>query len=263
MQNRYTGDAGDFGKYGLLRTICGHREDSDKPLLSLGMLWYLTPDESHNADGKHVFYLDYTRRRMSQYAACDFTLYQELGYIVHSNNRAVAAVQESRIFNQNQTAYFPELLDYTQVDAAPKRIAQARAEYRALWLDRAIKSLQASDVVFLDPDMGIDPSIPKGHRNAHRYAYLDEAQQLVDQSPKTIVVYHHTGRSANAETQTLRKLRPLADAFETEPFAMLYHRGSSRAFLIVPAPHHQETIASRIHRMLGGPWQRHFTIITL
>ena len=47
MQNRYTGDIGDFAKYGLLRALCpGHR---------LGVAWYLYPDESHNEDGTPRF----------------------------------------------------------------------------------------------------------------------------------------------------------------------------------------------------------------
>ena len=38
MQNRYTGDIGDFGKLGLLRQL---RQTG----LSIGVNWYLTPDE--------------------------------------------------------------------------------------------------------------------------------------------------------------------------------------------------------------------------
>lgn len=51
MQNRYTGDIGDFSKLGLLRAL----RNAD---LSIGLNWYLTPDETHNSDGRHVSYLD-------------------------------------------------------------------------------------------------------------------------------------------------------------------------------------------------------------
>ncbi len=47
MQNRYTGDIGDFSKLGLLRVLHAAR-------LSIGLNWYLTPDETHNNDGGHV-----------------------------------------------------------------------------------------------------------------------------------------------------------------------------------------------------------------
>ena len=48
MQDRYFGDVGDFGKYGLLRVLCGLWGG---PNFKLGVVWYLFPDENHNADG--------------------------------------------------------------------------------------------------------------------------------------------------------------------------------------------------------------------
>ena len=51
MQDRYTGDLGDFSKLGILRTL-------QTAGLSIGVNWYLTPDENHNGDGRHVKYLD-------------------------------------------------------------------------------------------------------------------------------------------------------------------------------------------------------------
>ena len=58
MQNRYVGDIGDFGKYGLLRSLCGVSEilnSHHSP--RLGVVWYLYPDESHDSDGKYTGYL--------------------------------------------------------------------------------------------------------------------------------------------------------------------------------------------------------------
>lgn len=58
MQNRYAGDVGDFGKYGLLRCLCG-----EPPLLSLGVVWYLVSDEQCDQDAKHTRYLARDRER--------------------------------------------------------------------------------------------------------------------------------------------------------------------------------------------------------
>lgn len=44
MQNRYAGDIGDFGKFGLLRALRGSG-------LSIGVNWYLVPDETRIGDG--------------------------------------------------------------------------------------------------------------------------------------------------------------------------------------------------------------------
>ena len=50
MQNKYAGDIGDFGKFGLLRYLLKGTD------LSLAVNWYLFPDENNN-DGKHTHYL--------------------------------------------------------------------------------------------------------------------------------------------------------------------------------------------------------------
>ena len=53
MQDRYAGDIGDFGKYGLLRALCGEA-------LRLGVLWYAFEGDRKRApnDGKRIDYLD-------------------------------------------------------------------------------------------------------------------------------------------------------------------------------------------------------------
>ena len=45
MQNRYTGDIGDYSKLGLLRAL-------QSAGFSIGLNWYLTPDETHNKIGR-------------------------------------------------------------------------------------------------------------------------------------------------------------------------------------------------------------------
>lgn len=77
MQNRYTGDVGDFGKYALLKALAG--DD-----LRLGVHWYLNADEESNTDGR---FTDYPKLR-----ECDPALYDGLHAIVRSGNRCVAVV---------------------------------------------------------------------------------------------------------------------------------------------------------------------------
>ena len=52
MQDRYAGDIGDFMKFGLLRAL------ATKVGCASGSTGIVDGDESHNADGKHVTYLD-------------------------------------------------------------------------------------------------------------------------------------------------------------------------------------------------------------
>ena len=50
MQNRYVADIGDYVKLAILRKLALGR--------SLGVVWWLFPDEHHNADGGHREYLE-------------------------------------------------------------------------------------------------------------------------------------------------------------------------------------------------------------
>ena len=49
MQDRFVGDIGDCLKLSILRRL--------SPGYRLGIAWWLHPNESHNADGRHTGYL--------------------------------------------------------------------------------------------------------------------------------------------------------------------------------------------------------------
>lgn len=50
MQDKFVADIGDFGKYGLLRTLAGI-EPKARPGYRLGVVWYFGDDgKLHNAD---------------------------------------------------------------------------------------------------------------------------------------------------------------------------------------------------------------------
>lgn len=264
MQDRYTGDAGDFGKYGLLKAICGFRAQDRPPQLSLGILWYLTPDESHNNDGRHTGYLKPTKSNIHDYLGCDPHLYEALGNIVQSNNRSVAAIRESAVFNPELTSYFEERLDYSNVQAPKGELHNARLEYRQNWLTRARRALAKKQVIFFDPDKSLEPrNTPATQPTGHRYAYIKDLQLFLNHKPRTLVVYHHLDRSAPAQQQVAAKLHQVAAALKTNPTALVYHRGSARAFIVIPAPEHRDLITRRLHDFTASNWSKHFDLYEL
>ena len=259
MQNRYTADVGDFGKYGLLRTLTGTHPTDDQPLLTLGIAWYLTPDLSHNADGRHTTYLSPSATNHRLYKACDPTLYAAMGHILQSGNRSVAAVQNAGIFDPRTTIYFPQLLDYPAIAAPNHLITAERSARRQHWLSKAVHALRSRDIIFLDPDNGLEPNIQPGHRDAHHHAFFDDLKAFRTHTQATLVVYHHLGRQAPAPVQVRLKLTQTAQAMNEKPIATLYRRGSLRAFIILPSPNHRDTVLQRLHQMAKGPWSTHFT----
>jgi len=77
MQNKYAGDVGDFGKFGLLRNIA-------RSGLIIGVNWYLVADELHNNDGKFIESL-----KKPDFKECDDELLNKLNYVASSNQRSV------------------------------------------------------------------------------------------------------------------------------------------------------------------------------
>lgn len=132
MQNRYAGDAGDFGKIGLLRSLSSSN-------LKVGINWYLVFDEEHNDDGKHIGYLCDPK-----FEGCDDELLGKLGYMVYSNQRSVAMLESLNLI-ANAVYYNEELLP-------PKTCGNA---FRWKWHKNALKKLENTDIVFLDPDNGL------------------------------------------------------------------------------------------------------------
>lgn len=79
MQDRYAGDVGDFGKFGLLRHLCGKTAQDKHPQLKPGVIWYRVPDENHNGDGRHISYLTRSPQNDRCFRTCDEAVYDALG----------------------------------------------------------------------------------------------------------------------------------------------------------------------------------------
>ena len=261
MQNRYTFDIGDFGKFGLLRALC--TGNSRQPNLSLGVSWYLTPDEQHNADGKHLGYLLGDK---STYRHCDPGLFDEIRRLLLDEagrplpeRRRVATIEEAPILPLG-TAFHSELLSFAKGTSRDQLGLRVRA--RDAWLRQALETTAGKDIVFLDPDNGIEcPSVGRHAIKGPKYAFWHEIDAFVSRG-QSVIVYHHLNRSGRAAFQVGR----LADEFRRrmpegmDVTAVLFRRGTCRAYFVAAAPSHREVIRSRVQGMLTGPWSRHFEL---
>ena len=75
MQDRYTGDIGDFGKYGLLRALSLPPDAAEGQPLRVGVVWMLVPDETGTGDGKFTAHLVPTDQNLERFMICDPRLY--------------------------------------------------------------------------------------------------------------------------------------------------------------------------------------------
>ncbi len=224
MQDRYVGDEGDFVKFYLLNNLC-------ETNLRLGVNWCLVTDENHNKDGKFVSYLSDKHHPFNN---IDSRLFEKLKEIVHGVNKNVECIEKSEIL-PSQTLYFSE------------KILADTARFQ--WHDSSVQHLQPCDIVFYDPDNGLEiGSIGKLHQKAIKYIYFDEIRDTF-KNGKSIVIYQHTNRTSNSETQIESRIKQLSSclSISKNDINVIYSgHGTARYFLIIKQKQHVNAIDKNI-----------------
>jgi hypothetical protein len=214
MQNRYVGDVGDFVKLALLRALSpGHR---------LGVVWYLVQDESHNSDGRHIGYL-----KNNEWRHLDPEVFDSLARIVASGERSVTALESAGLLHRCQ---------FVSARLALPTAYAERAIARAEWLDRAVGKIRDCNLVFLDPDNGLQPERfrPTGAKANKSASFADLSR--FSHPGRTLVVYHHHTRRKGGHAA---EIRYNADRLRMHGFdrvdALRANRYSPRAFFLLNA----------------------------
>ncbi len=247
MQDRYAGDVGDYGKFALLRALtCGPKDN-----LALSVVWCRYPNENHNGDGRHLAYLD-----RNDFAVLDPKLHTALRNLVLSDRRSLSAIERSAILPPS-TVYFSDLV----MDAAVgPQLGEVRTNRRREWRERALSMTSTTDLVFFDPDNGIETaSIPKTHPKAGKYIYWEDLIPFWRRG-QSLVVYHHLNRTASASAQTEALRTRFTEHLGSAAFLLplLFRRGSCRHFWIVGQPKHMSYLKERVIGFLSGGWKHPF-----
>ncbi|MHB1576983.1 MAG: hypothetical protein ACYCX9_10830 [Candidatus Dormibacteria bacterium] len=254
MQDRYAGDVGDFLKYALLRWLCA--PDASHPALRLGVVWYRVPDEDHNADGKHVAYLNPAHSQAAHLRMLDPDLYDRLATVVQSQQRSVAAIEAAGVL-PSEAATFAAPLDYRDVDrqARSERLARRRS-----WLNGALVATSGCDLIFADPDKGIRMAghpTPRSRTRAVKHAYMDELAEFVARG-QSLVVYHHADRKGSISDQVQWRLAELSeDVPGCSPLGcVIARKGSVRLLLVAAAESHRALLCDRLQGLRTSVWAK-------
>ena len=133
----------------------------------------LTPPDGRR-DGGKLAYLTDTKRRWN---APDEGLFNLLKYATGCpDRRCISELQRQQLIPR--AIYFETLLCD---NASERRVYIARAEAR----------FAEADLVFFDPDNGLEvPSVPKGRKNSSKYVCYDEVEAFF-RSGKSVLIYKH------------------------------------------------------------------------
>jgi len=251
IQNQYVGDIGDFGKYGFLKALCVNA-------LRLGIVWYLVPNEG-NSDGKFINYLVPSKQNIKRFKSCDPGLFETLKGIVNNGNRNIQNIRMADVLPAH-TVYYEKPLSFASYSISDQKMQEKRLEHRKNWLQAALDTTQDYDIVFLDPDNGLEVnSIKRYHKRGPKYVYFDELAPFL-QRGQSIIIYHHLCRKGSAEEQIGIRLKQIKESVQEfpSPWAVIYRRFTLRAFIVIPTIKHQEILYKRTKDFLNSSWSQHF-----
>ena len=235
MQDRYSGDIGDYGKFGLLRVLT-------KQGLRIGINWYKVdpPDYERNAEGAYK-QNDGKYRHYEEYSSCDSDLAAALMGIP-DDERSIATLQGKDLIKD--ATYYDEPVP-------------ADNEKRQEWFDASVKSLDSSDIIFMDPDNGLEvKSVHKGSPKSIKYVYYREVETYLIKG-KSVVIYNHRCRKKREVyfTDIIGKLLEHSKQARENIFVITFNRYSVRDYFVIALPEHRDRIEKAITEMAEGSWK--------
>ena len=230
MQDRYAGDIGDYGKFAMLRAI-------EASGLALGINWYRTetaPYEIHE-DGKYGI--------PALYEECAPQLAAALNTIYFS--------EDGRSIQKLEQAELLQCKLYVR-DPVPQNI-----QLRSDWHRQALSHLSSSEIVFLDPDNGLNvKSVKAGTQKSPKYVWIDEISDYIS-SGKSVIFYNHRSRK-KPETYFSEFSARFAESSVIsgkKVYALTFPRRSIRDYFIIPAlPEHEERIYAALCSLKNSPF---------
>ena len=163
----------------------------------------LTPNDG-STDGKFTAYLEHPEK----WSSYDPALFQTLRDLLNkTQQRNVSLIERSKLLVN--TNYFNQIVPDSDLG-------------RCRWFDSLKNDAKVCDLIFLDPDNGIEvKSKPYGYKNSSKYVYWKEIEELWS-SGKSLLIYQHFIRENRYKfvtrmLSTLNKTTPssIVEAFST------------------------------------------------
>jgi hypothetical protein len=234
MKDQYFGDVNDYVKYGLLREI------QRSAGLRLGVCWYLTPSDGGTDGGRRRYLTEPARWRHF-----DRDLFDCLGRIsVDDFPPSVSHASAWELLPGAQ--YFTEHVPSAR---------HARQEF----LRRALSALKDAELVFVDPDNGIEPaSAKRSATSTAKYVKWEELKAFFAQGA-SLLIYQHFPRISR-ETYVRTQSRAIAERLAAQSIVafLTAHVG----FFLICQEKHRDPLR-RAADTVGLKWKDQIRVWTL
>ena len=228
MKDQYFGDINGYRKYGILRAL------QSKGQGTLLVAWMLTPDDG-SRDGEFRSYLE----DPSTWKRYNPELFATLGSLVRLAPAPKVSLMEKAGLLPNNTLYY-------------SKVVPDKRDLRDAWRCGLLDGARNADLVFVDPDNGIEvPSKPIGRRGSSKYVAWQEIQALWQRGCSILIYQHfpHERREVFAKRMVSELNRRTGAGF-TEAF-----RTPHVLFLLAAQERHQPGVRDAI-LVLQQRWPR-------
>jgi hypothetical protein len=207
-----------------------------------------------------------------QFRKCDPELFDSLQGIFgdptehfQEAGRSVAAIESGSILP-------PDTIYYGASQASGKTMpVSMRLQLRNRWIQAALATTAKADVVFIDPDNGIEcRSVRRTSLKGPKYIFWDDIAAFASPGrAQSLVIYHHTNRRKASSTgvdSSYEQVLELKAEFQNRipqlsTSAVLYTRGTRRAFFVAATDNHRAALETRLDRLFETPWKDHFILV--
>jgi len=249
MKNQYFADVGDFGKYGMLGYL------SDKSL-NIGINWYLTENDT-KTDGKFVDYFN-----KPDYLLCDKELHDFLHKCIVQGRREVSEL--SKFSRYSDIITYNEIIKVDHINALSPEGRDRRSKVRKEWFQNSMDKLKQCDLIFCDPDNGIETrSLSYVGKDSVKYVFVEEIKEMINQG-KSVICYNHRDRSK--ELDYFIRFNEVMSALEGDILlrGLRFSRYNVRDYLFFIRPEHEMNICAAIDEFMSDiNWRRMFTELEL
>jgi hypothetical protein len=211
MKDKYFGDVNDYKKYILLRLL------SKNGKLKVMVCWMLTAGDL-GGDGNKISYLG----KPDIWKKYDPAVFDHLKkHVITKKSRGVKSIQNSSLLKGCR------FFDMVITDNPKERVA---------YFDRLSSAIKNTDIVFFDPDNGIEvKSVPYGKKNSSKYVYLKEIKETYSSGHSVLIYQHFPRKEHRSYVKNIVKRLKSIDGLET----VLSFSTSNVVFILLPQKRHE------------------------
>ena len=167
--------------------------------------------------------------------------------MVTSERRDIGSLEAARLV--------PNAMYYNATLYAPKTKGTLT---RTEWHGTALRTLERTDIVFLDPDNGlIVKSVGAGSSKSIKYVLMDELRDYYRAGHSVIFYNHRCRQSENDYLERFRKLKNDPTFEGAEWLGLKFVRGTIRDYIFILQPNHAAMVSATTSSFLDSTWGRH------